>query len=109
MAEAERDIELLIDGKNIEPNRKANAAYKQRFVNYMQDHQEDIDEITFQRMVLYVQSLASVITANTVRQANEAIAEEQKGLAENGESAGQLRPPGPAQPLQDVIQQNVQR
>lgn len=109
MAEAERDIEIILDGNMPTPNRVANTAYKQRFVNYMMDHEEDLDTETFGRMVQYVQSLDEVIISNTRRQARE---EAQKQLAAGGGAPagrGQLRQPGPAQPLQDVIQQNVQR
>jgi hypothetical protein len=108
MAEAERDIEIILDGTVPAPNRVANAAYKQRFVNYMQDHEEDIDQEQFARMVRYVQSLDEVIISNTRRQAREAAGRQLVG-EEGQERQGQLRQPGPAQPLQDVIQQNVQR
>jgi hypothetical protein len=43
MSEAERDIESIIDGKFIKPNQAATTAYKQRFVDYMRDNEEDID------------------------------------------------------------------
>lgn len=110
MAEAARDIEILLDGNFIPPNRRANAAYKQRFVDYMQDHQEDIDEETFNRMVRYIRSLDGVIVSNTRRQAREAANKQlTAGEAGSRRPAGQLRAPGPAQPLQDVIQQNVQQ
>lgn len=110
MAEAARDIEIILDGNMIPPNRRANSAYKQKFVDYMQDHQEDIDQETFNRMVRYVRSLDEVIISNTRRQAREA-ANRQLTAGEAGpraQRAGQLRAPGPAQPIQDVIQQNVQ-
>lgn len=111
MSEAERDIEIILDGAMPRPNRIANTAYKQRFVDYMNDHQEDLDQETFRRMVRYVQSLDEVIVSNTRRMARE---EAQRQLAAGAggprpQTQGQLRAPGPAQPLQDVIQQNVQR
>lgn len=109
MSEAERDIEIILDGTLPRPNRVANTAYKQRFVDYMMDHEEDLDTETFQRMVLYVQSLDEVIVSNTRRQAME-VTQRQLAAGEGGaERPGQFRAPGPAQPTQDVIQQNVQR
>ena len=106
MAEADRDIELLLDGEFIPPNRLANTAYRQRFVDYMQDHEEDIDLETFNRMVQYIQSLDQVIASNMTRQVTE---QAQKELtAGQGMETPKLRAPGPAQPLQDVIQQNAQ-
>lgn len=71
ISEAERDIEMIIDGKDIKPNGHANIAYKQKFVDYMTDHEEDIDNETFSRLVNYVRSLDKIIQKNVVRQAVE--------------------------------------
>lgn len=107
MSEAERDIETIIDGTLPRPNRMANAAYKQRFVDYMMDHEEDISDETFKLMVQYISSLDEVILQNTIRQARE---QAQRELtADPTGKAPQMRMPGPSQPLQDVIQQNVQK
>lgn len=77
MSEAERDIEALLDGKIIPPNRKANAAYKQRFVDYMLDHEEDLldDPEAVQRIFAYIESLTPVIMQNTARMAQERAAQ----------------------------------
>lgn len=71
MSEAERDIELILDGKEIGPNPRANTAYKQRFVDYMQDHKEDMDDETYDALVDYVIRLEPVIAENMARQLNE--------------------------------------
>jgi len=42
MSEAERDIENILDGEVLKPNRNANNAYRQRILDYMTDHEEDI-------------------------------------------------------------------
>ena len=42
MSECDRDIEKLLDNEDIKPNRNANNAYKQKMVNYLKDHEEDI-------------------------------------------------------------------
>lgn len=110
MSEAERDIESILDGKIIKPNRLANAAYKQKFVNYVLDHEEDMDQETTGRMIQYIGSLDEVIVSNTMRQAQEQARKEQEAAMAGQVGAtrpAQLRQPGPAQPLQDVIQQNV--
>jgi hypothetical protein len=109
MSEAESDIEDILDGKIIRPNRMANAAYKQRFVNYMDDHEEDMDGEQMSRMVQYVRSLDEVIVGNTIREAREQAQREMNAQmgAQGGQKPPQLRAPGPAQPMQDVIQQNV--
>jgi hypothetical protein len=109
MSEAERDIEDILDGKVIRPNRMANTAYKQRFVNYMDDHEEDMDAEQMKRMIQYVRSLDEIIVANTIREAREQAQREMTAqmTQQGGQKPPQLRAPGPAQPLQDVIQQNV--
>lgn len=106
LSEAERDIEELIDGKVIKPNRMANAAYKQRFVDYMNDNQEHLDTETFNRMVLYVTSLDEIIVQNTIEAARMKAQQELSTQAMPGKSP-QLRMPGPAQPVQDAMQQNI--
>jgi hypothetical protein len=108
MSEAERDIEAILDGKNIKPNRTANAAYKQRFVNWMLDHEEDTDLETMRRMIQYVRSLDEIIVENTIRAAREKAQQELTAqMADPKAGRPQMRAPGPAQPVQDVIQQNV--
>lgn len=108
MSEAERDIEDILDGKDVKPNRVANAAYKQRFVDYMMDNEENMDAEQRQRMVRYVRGLDEIIMSNTIRQAREQ-AQREMANQQSGAKPPQMRMPGPAQPLQDVMQQNTPR
>ncbi len=71
MSEAERDIEALLEGNDIRPNPIANTAYKQRFVDYIQNHQEDISLEQFNRLSLYIRALDPVIMQNMARQIKE--------------------------------------
>lgn len=109
ISEAERDIERILDGEVIKPNRIANNAYREHFINYMDDHQEDLDEEVWMRMVQYVQSLEETVVRNTVRLARETAQAELTAQSGALQKPGQLRAPGPAQPVQDVIQQNVRQ
>lgn len=70
MSEAERDIERLLDGEKVQPNQRANTAYKQKFVNYMRDHQEDISMDQFTTLAEYVLLLDPIIIRNMVQNAN---------------------------------------
>lgn len=106
MSEAERDIESLLDGKVIKSNRVANAAYKQRFVDYMMDHEEDMDMEQKRRMVQYISGLDEIIVSNTIREARDR-ANKELAMQQAGGKPPQMRMPGPAQPMQDVIQQNA--
>jgi hypothetical protein len=67
MSEAARDIESILAGDKIKPNMNANNAYKQRFVDFMADHQEDMDDKTWVLMVDYVTSLQKIIYQNEAR------------------------------------------
>jgi hypothetical protein len=71
MSEAERDIEAILDGEDVKPNRMATAGYKQRFVDYMLDHEEDIKPEQAVRMFAYIDSLEDIILMNMQRKANE--------------------------------------
>lgn len=71
MSEAERDIEGLLDGEDVKLNQGANTAYKQRFVDYMQNNQDKITMEQFNRLTAYVDQLNPIIMRNMIRQANE--------------------------------------
>ena len=68
MSEADRDLEYLLDGKDIKPNKNANLAYKQRFVDYMKDHEEDMNQEEFMRITKYIVSLEKMILLNDMRE-----------------------------------------
>lgn len=70
MAEADRDIERILDGEKVKPNFAANLAYKQRFVDFMKKHQEDIDMEQFTMLAEYVLKLDPIIMQNLVQSAN---------------------------------------
>lgn len=80
MSEAERDIERILDGEIINPNPGANTAYKQTFVDYMKNHQEDISLDQFNALVLYVDSLDDIITKNMIAQANRILFKEKMAM-----------------------------
>ncbi len=67
MGEADRDMESLLFDEDIKPNAAANNAYKQRMVNYLQDHEEDITAPQFARIKAYIESLDDVIARNEAR------------------------------------------
>lgn len=73
MSEAERDIERLLDGEVFTPNQGATTAYKQRFVDYMTDNQENITQEQFITLANYVLKLDPVIQRNMTRQANDVL------------------------------------
>jgi hypothetical protein len=70
ISEASKDIEDLLDGKDVKPNYAANLAYKQKFVDYMMDHENDMTHEQFMKLAQYIQSLEPVIMKNVVREMN---------------------------------------
>lgn len=120
MSEADRDIERILDGETIRPNQIANTAYKQRFVDYLQDQAEKIRPEQVQNLMTYVESLDQIIVKNMMRQAQEIALRQQLQQIKSGVPSnapqGPARPTGPsgevapvAQPLPqtlDVLQTN---
>ncbi len=71
MSEADRDIEMMLEGKTIKPNQAATTAYKQRFVDYMRDNEENIDEQDFAIFINYIEQLEPIIMRNMARKVSE--------------------------------------
>ena len=71
MSEADRDLESLLAGDMVKPNKWANNAYKQRMVDYLKDHEEDIDMKQFDAISNYIISLDKIIVGNEVRAFNQ--------------------------------------
>ena len=67
MAEADRDLEALLNGEDIEINDNANNAYKQKMVNYLREHKEDINMKQFELISLYIKALEPTIFRNEAR------------------------------------------
>lgn len=103
MADADADIEAILDGEDIPPNPEANTAYKQRFVDYMKKNQATrLTQDEFMRLAAYVDKLGPIIIENTVRLANETLAAQAMRDALNPESAAVIAAGGDPnkQPIQ---------
>lgn len=90
MAHAERDIELILDGKSIPPNQEATTAYKQRFVDYMTRNQDKLSTEEFDSLTAYVGELKPIILRNMLKQANATLAAKAFQDAMNPDTAGQV-------------------
>lgn len=106
MSEAARDIESILDGDKIKPNQNANNAYKQRFVDFMSDHEEDMTDKQFIAMVEYVKEIDPIIVKNETRAIN-AIAMKQMALGATDPSAPVEDPNAPII-NQEINQDEVQ-
>lgn len=86
MGECDRDIERLLDNETIKPNQAANNAYKQKMVNYLRDHEEDISTEQFARIADYIVQLEPIIMRNEARNY-------QKEMIDNMQIAPPEQPP----------------
>lgn len=67
MSQCAEDIEDIINGEAIKPNPAANNAYKQKIVDYMKAHMEDLTEKQWKDLTDYVKSLQQIIYGNEAR------------------------------------------
>lgn len=81
MSECDRDIESLLEGDYIKPNAWANNAYKQRMVDYLKNHDEDIDDKQFNMISEYIRSLDKVLVQNEVRAFNKGVLDDTNAQA----------------------------
>lgn len=67
MSDADADIESILLNEDLRPNRKANTAYKQRFVDYMGDHSRSLTEEEWARLEQYLLACEPIIMRNEAR------------------------------------------
>lgn len=104
MSEAARDIERILDNEKVAPNQAANTAYKQKFVDYMRDQQENITMEQFTMLADYVLKLDDIITRNMVQDANNKLFIQQMSQINQ---AGATPPPQGGQPRTVDINKQV--
>ena len=93
MAEADRDIELILKGEQIEPNASADTSYMQRFVTYIKDNGKDIKEDQFTALVHYLESIRETVTANMAQQLVKEKLKAASGQQEQGGQRNSLAKP----------------
>lgn len=71
ISEAARDLERIIEGEEFPPNSNADNAYRQYIVNYMREHEENLDGEIFNRIVAYLSSIEEIVMHNEARAANK--------------------------------------
>lgn len=67
MSDADADIENILLGEDVKPNRKANNAYKQHILSYMENHDRDLSLKQFTDLTVYMDSLTDIIMRNEAR------------------------------------------
>lgn len=92
MAEAAQEIENLISGKEVEPNYQANTKYAQKFVDYMQDNRNDLNDKQWKALEDYLVSIQPIIIANTTRAARAAKGAALKAVIDNARGGGGANP-----------------
>lgn len=111
MAEADRDIEEMLDGKMVKPNRAATTAYKQRFVDYLNDNEENMESDVKDKFFAYIDKLDPVIMDNMLRSIQEKTIKMQlaeAGTASPPQGEGGLAPmPDPMASINQIAPQGV--
>lgn len=103
MSDADRDIEAILDGQNIEVNQEATPAYKQRFVDYMTKNLgAGLAQDEFEALSLYVAKLQPVIIRNVIKRANATLAAKAFADASNPNTAAAVAAGG-AKPSAPVV------
>lgn len=92
MAEADMDIEELLDGQDVLPNPAATTAYKQRFVDYMTKNMRELKPQEFNVLANYVTLLEPIIIQNMVRMANQKLEAEQLAAGAAMMKGGEIEP-----------------
>lgn len=113
LSEAAADFQTLITTtKPLEPNERADNAYKQKMVNLLEDKSKYLTEEQENRIIAYIESISDIVIRNTVRrirllESKQGIVEEIEGAAEQTELAQEQSPnpieqPQEAQSLQEL-------
>jgi len=66
LAEAQRDIQLILDGKEVEPNQSANTAYVKKIVEYVRDKHEGLTEEQELKLLAYIDTVMPIVERNMV-------------------------------------------
>ena len=66
-SEADADIEAVLLGENVQPNLNANAAYLQRFVDFLKNHGRNLTTKDFSNIMAYIDSLRDIVARNEAR------------------------------------------
>lgn len=81
--EAHRDIQNVLEGKDVEPNEVADTVYVQIILDYIKDHKEDMTNGEYEILMNLYQATMPIVKRNMVVKAQMEIAK--RGLlAENG-------------------------
>lgn len=91
MSEADRDIELLVNGEDIDLNEAATAAYMQRIIDYARQEAENLDSETEELLLEFAQAHMDIVARNEMKAAKEQMAEE--GSLLPPEMAGEMMNP----------------
>ena len=68
MAQADEDIESLLNGEKLKPNSYANAAYAQKIKDYVQEHLDDIKaKKKFNQFMAYMKAIIPTVMQNETR------------------------------------------
>lgn len=87
LSEAANDFQLMVQGKILEPNKRANNAYRQRMIDLLIEKEDRLPEDTQKIILAYIDEIQEVVVSNTIRQANQVARENIQNMSEEGITA----------------------
>lgn len=91
---AAEDIQKILLGKDIKPNRKANVVYAQKIIDFYYDNELTTEQD--QRFRIYLESIQDIVLQNTLRKAQQELA--MKGQLATPNLGQDQNQPDPNQP-----------
>jgi hypothetical protein len=71
IADADQDIEAILDGKEVKPRMNANNAYMERIVSFMGKQKDDIKHDKYMKLAEYVKLITPYVVSNSEREAQK--------------------------------------
>lgn len=98
IAQADLDIENVLSGERVEPNRRANNAYRQHILDYMTDHEHALSSDDWRRLEEYMNALEPVVMKNEARALRAEQMQETRTAMASGKPAAPASPGMPGAP-----------
>ena len=105
LSEADRDIEVILNGRMPRPNLMANISYVQKIVDYAKNQREFLTDEQFAGLFAYVDLLQPIVAQNMVSYAVEQQMRQAQQTGANPVDMAEVTPEPQAQPNQLGMQE----
>lgn len=84
MSEAANDFQKMVSGELIEPNKRANNAYRQKMVDLLISKSKRVPEEKQRIILAYIDEIQPIVVSNTIREAGQVARENLQNMDEEG-------------------------